>query len=194
MMQTTNATALSGHSVTTAVSDSRAASIARSFYAEKVEGQASLPEPPAIVTPSTVVKLSRNAQLWQQSEARFEKFQARISPYARNFFTRDDRRVIGEAYEAAGGKPGILESSGKNEWRMKEVDKLVGELAAYRIMQHSRGELVMVAVRQALSGAEDEGEEGSKKENIEDDTPPQVDLAHMKLLGKIRELTGAGTL
>jgi hypothetical protein len=123
---------------------------------------------------STAVSLSKNAQAWAESEARFDRYRHRISPYACNFFTRDDRKVIGEAYEIAEGL-----AAKRGELVMKKIDKLVNELAVFRIQQHMRGELVMLAVRQAY-------------EDEHPDEPYQVDLAHLPLLGKIREMTGAG--
>jgi hypothetical protein len=117
--------------------------------------------------------LSENAKAWQESEARFDRYRNRISTYACNFFTRGDRKVVGEAYE-------IAERFG--EGAMKKIDKLANELAAFRIRQHMQGELVMLAVNQAR------GQQGKD----DPDAPYQVDLAHLPLLGKIREMAGPG--
>jgi hypothetical protein len=125
---------------------------------------------------SAAVSLSKNAQAWVESEERFDRYRHRISPYACNFFTRDDRKVIGEAYEIAEGL-----AAKRGELVMEKIDKLVNELAVFRIRQNMRGELVMLAVRQARGQGEDDP-----------DAPYQVDLAHLPLLGKIREMTGAG--
>ena len=120
--------------------------------------------------PSAPVSLSKKAQARLESEQRFERYESRIKTYVRKFFTADDRRLIGEAYEIAEDK----------KLDLTKIDKLVHELGAFRILQHLRGELVMVAVKQALGDEDD------------DEAPPQVDLAHLPLLGKIRQMTGAG--
>jgi hypothetical protein len=119
---------------------------------------------------SAAVSLSKKAQARLESEERFERYQSRIKPSARKFFTADDRRLIGEAYEIAEDKKRDL----------TKIDKLVHELAAFRILQHLRGELVMAVVNQ------------TRDEDDQLEAPPQVDLAHLPLLGKIREMTGAG--
>jgi hypothetical protein len=119
---------------------------------------------------SAAVSLSKNAQARLESEARFERYQSRINPSALKYFTAEDRRVIGEAYETA-------ESKNRD---MKKIDKLVHELAAFRIQQYMRGELVLAVVNQA------------RDEGNEIDAPRRVDLAHLPLLGKIREMNGAG--
>ncbi|MCL2162244.1 MAG: hypothetical protein FWH56_10240 [Betaproteobacteria bacterium] len=120
--------------------------------------------------PSAAVSLSKNAQARLESEERFEKYRSRISPYVCNFFTADDRRVIGEAYQVAEDKDRDL----------TKIDKLVYELGAFRIQQHMRFELVMSAINQTR----DEGDEI--------DAPPRIDLAHLPLLGAIRKMNGAG--
>ena len=119
---------------------------------------------------SAAVSLSKNAQARLESEARFERYQSRISPYVCNFFTADDRRVIGEAYETAENK--------KRD--QTKIDKLVYELGAFRIQQHMRGELVMAVVNQTRD----------KDDPL--DAPPRTDLAHLPLLGAIRKMNGAG--
>jgi hypothetical protein len=116
--------------------------------------------------------LSANAKAWLESEARFDRYRHRINSYACNFFTRGDRKVIGEAYE-------IAENLNRD---MTKIDKLVNELAAFRIRQHMQGELVMLAVKHVRA---QQGEE-------DPDAPYQVDLAHLPLLGKIREMAGPG--
>ena len=119
---------------------------------------------------SAAVSLSKNAQARLESEERFEKYQSRINQYMRNFFTADDRRVIGEAYEIAE----------KKERDLTKIDKLVYELGAFRIQQHMRGELVMAVVNQ------------SRDKDDQLDAPPRTDLAHLPLLGEIRKMNGAG--
>lgn len=121
--------------------------------------------------PSNTDGLSENARAWQESEARFEKYRDRISAYACSFFTRGDRKVVGEAYEIA---------EGLGEGAMEKIDKLANELAAFRIRQSMQSELVMLAVKQARNQEEDP------------DAPYQPDLAHLPLLGKIREMAGPG--
>lgn len=175
-MQTIVATTLSGHPVSTAASDKLAAGIVRSFYAgQKAEGQADSAELPAIVKPSTVVKLSKNAQTLREDEERFGRYQGRVSAFACSFLTRDDRRVIGKAYEAA---ENASRGNPEDSARMKQVDKLVGDLVAFRITQHSRGEVVRVAIRQALDAAKDDEEEEDNE-----DEPLRIEPEHLPLLG-----------
>jgi len=125
---------------------------------------------PLTAKPSTTVSLSKNAEAWMESEKRFEQYKDRLNPDALKFLSINDRRVIGQAYEAA------EKSSNSPGFAMEKIDKLANELVAFRIQQHMRGELVMVLV--------DPKDEYEK--------PPEIDIAHLPLLGEIRKMNGAG--
>jgi len=125
---------------------------------------------PVTIKPSATVSLSRNAEAWMESEKRFEEYKDRLNPDALKFLSANDRRVIGEAYEAA------EKSSNSPGFALEKIDKLANELIAFRIQQHMRGELVMTLV---------DPEDAYEKS-------PEIDLAHLPLLGEIRRMNGAG--
>ncbi|MDR2626399.1 MAG: hypothetical protein LBC37_08720 [Zoogloeaceae bacterium] len=93
---------------------------------------------------------------------RFGKYQARLDPYMVTFFSINDKKIIGEAYEMA-----------TKEEDLARIDKLVMELGALRIRQHLNGELIR-SVR-------------TEKVNP-DDVPYEPDVAHLPLLGEMKRL------
>ncbi|MDR0735812.1 MAG: hypothetical protein LBF51_03085 [Zoogloeaceae bacterium] len=93
---------------------------------------------------------------------RFGKYQVRLDPYMTTFFSTNDKKIIGEAYEMA-----------VEEGDLARIDKLVMELGALRIRQRLNGELIR-SVRM-------------KKVNP-DDVPYEPDVAHLPLLGEMKRL------
>jgi hypothetical protein len=128
-------------------------------------------------TPSATVRLSNSALLFSRlfggktdeeaatqnhaPNALFDKYAPRLDKYLRNFYTADDKKLVGEAYQMAEEK-GV---------KPEKIDKLARELGALRIRQQLAGQLV-------LSTAKD------------GDEPRQVDIAHMGLLGEMHRMSG----
>ncbi|MDR3158107.1 MAG: hypothetical protein LBU11_03675 [Zoogloeaceae bacterium] len=93
---------------------------------------------------------------------RFGKFQARLDPYMVTFFSINDKKIIGEAYEMA-----------TKEEDLARIDKLVMELGALRIQQRLNGELIRSV----------------RMENVNpDDVPYEPDVAHLPLLDEMKHL------
>jgi hypothetical protein len=93
----------------------------------------------------------------------FGKYQKRMQGY-RAFFTENDKKILGEAYEMASG----------NEADLKRIDKLAAELGVLRLQQQLAGEL--------LRGATNQGEA---------DAPYEADSAHLAILGEMRRMSAA---
>ncbi|MDR2364617.1 MAG: hypothetical protein LBD68_02010 [Zoogloeaceae bacterium] len=94
---------------------------------------------------------------------RFGKFQNRLDPYMVTFFSINDKKIIGEAYEMAAA----------TDEDLARIDKLVIELGALRIQQHMKGELIRSV--------------STKKVNP-DDVPYEPDIAHLPLLGEMKRM------
>jgi hypothetical protein len=98
---------------------------------------------------------------------RFGKFQNRLNPYMVTFFSVNDKKIIGEAYELV---------DFDNEYEVARVDKLVMELGTLRIWQHMTGELIRSA------------DPDAEKVNP-DEVPYEPDSAHLPLLGEIKRMS-----
>ncbi|MDR1889819.1 MAG: hypothetical protein LBQ81_10640 [Zoogloeaceae bacterium] len=126
--------------------------------------------------PSSIVQISMESWRLMRQEAQppakeanealelYGKYEHRLNPFMRQFFTRDDKELLGKAYALADRK----------NFNLEKIDKLARELGLVRIRQYMAGELVLVAVDQEQ----------------DENAPRQVDLAHLAILGEMKKMAG----
>lgn len=168
-MESRNATAVSGQDTSTAASPEPQISPTARALAELCNTTS---EAAAAASGARAQTLSRLLEHLTDDGSKFATLAAdRFKPMTVAAFTDNDKKLLGEAYRLASG----------NEEDMQKLDTLAGKLGALRIHQRLNGELIA----SLASTREDLNEDG--KVNV-DDTPYEVETAHLAILGEMMRL------
>jgi hypothetical protein len=104
----------------------------------------------------------REESMMEKNLKIFERYAHRLDSQMLNYLTRDDKALLGQAYQLAEEK----------NYGLEKMDKLARKLGIYRYQQFMEGYLVLSAV-------------GAKDDDI-----LHVDLAHMEILGEMKKMAG----